>query len=75
MGKSLKTATIRRRVARLSSVFRFMKLKDPTQEPEVILALKRLHRKLERAQQQATPLTKDLLEKLIVVCDDDLTGL
>ena len=43
MGKSLKTATIRRRVASLSSVFRFMKLNDPTQEPEVILALKRLY--------------------------------
>ena len=75
MGKSLKTATIRRRVASLSSVFRLMKLKDPTQEPEVILALKRLHRKLGRAQQQTTPLTKDLLEKLIAVCDDDLIGL
>ena len=49
MGKSLKTATIRRRVASLSSVFRLMKFKDPTQEPEVILALKRLHRKLGRA--------------------------
>jgi len=47
----------------------------PTQEPEVILALKRLHRKLGRAQQQTTPLTKDLLEKLIAVCDDDLIGL
>ena len=35
----------------------------------------RLHRKLGRAQQQATPLTKDLLEKLIAVCDDDLIGL
>jgi len=52
-----------------------MKLKDPTQEPEVIHTLKRLHRKLGRAQQQATHLTKDLLEKLIAICDDDLIGI
>ena len=32
-----------------------------TNQPEVILAIKRMHRKIGRAQQQATPLTKPLL--------------
>jgi len=75
MGETLKTATIRRRVASLSSVFKLMKQPDPTNEPEVVLALKRLHRKLGRHQKQATPLTKDILNKLIAVCGDDLRGL
>ena len=75
MGETLKTATIRRRVASLSSMFKLMKQPDPTNEPEVVLALKRLHRKLGRHQKQATPLTKDILKKLIAVCSDDLRGL
>ena len=45
-----------------------------TQEPEFILALEKLHGKLGRAQQQQMPLTKDILEKLIAACGEDLVG-
>ena len=75
MGKTLRTGTIRRRVASLRSVFKLMKKPDPTGQPEVVLALKRLHRKLGRHQKQATPLTKDILNHLVAVCGNDLRGL
>lgn len=74
MGERLSTATIRRRLASLNSVFNLMKKPNPTKSPSVVLALKRLHRKLGRAQKQATPLTHDVLEKLVAVCSNDLGG-
>jgi integrase len=48
---------------------------DPTKQPEVILALKRMHRKIGRAQQQATPLTKTLLNQLTGGCDNSVRGI
>ena len=53
-----KSATIRRRINSLGTVLKLSKNHDPTKQPEVILALKRMHRKIGRAQEQATPLTK-----------------
>ena len=75
MGETLTTATIRRRIASLRTLFKLVKAPNPTDEPEVILTLKRLHRKLGRAQKQATPLTHDIYEKLIGVCGDDIVGM
>ena len=72
--KSRSTATIRRRIASLSSLFKLNKLEDPTSSPEVVLALKRIHRQKGRAQKQAYPLTRDLLDQLLDVCGDDLKG-
>lgn len=40
----------------------------------MVLALKRIHRQKGRAQKQAYPLTRDLLDKLLNVCGDDLKG-
>jgi len=45
---------------------------DPTKQPEVILALKRMHRKIGRAQEQATPLSKTLLNQLLNNCDNSI---
>ena len=72
--KSKSTATIRRRIASLSSLFKLNKLNDPTGSPEVVLALKRIHRQKGRAQKQAYPLTRDLLDQLLSVCGNDLKG-
>lgn len=72
--KSKSTATIRRRIASLSSLFKLNKLEDPTSSPEVVLALKRIHRQKGRAQKQAYPLTRDLLDQLLNVCGNDLKG-
>ena len=65
-----KSATIRRRINSLGTVLKLSKNHDPTRNPEVILALKRMHRKIGRAQEQATPLTKTLLNQLLNNCDN-----
>lgn len=70
-----KSATIRRRINSLGTVLKLSKNYDPTNQPEVILAIKRMHRKIGRAQQQATPLTKPLLNQLLSTCDDSVRGL
>ena len=70
-----KSATIRRRINSLGTVLKLSKHHDPTNQPEVILAIKRMHRKIGRAQQQATPLTKPLLNQLLSNCDNSLRGL
>ena len=63
---SHKSATIRRRINSLGTVFKLSKNADPTKDPEVVLALKRMHRRIGRQQSQATPLTRDVLEKLLL---------
>ena len=75
LSENNKTATIRRRINSLGTVLRLSKNHDPTKHPEVILALKRMHRIIGRAQQQATPLTKPLLNKPLSNCDDSARGL
>ena len=39
------------------------------------MAIKRIHRRIGRAQQQATPLTKPLLNQLLSNCDNSIRGL
>ena len=68
------TATIRRRIASISSLLKLNNYPDPTRAPEFILALKRIHRQKGRAQKQAYPLTKDILNELLAVTTDDLIG-
>jgi len=70
-----KSATIRRRINSLGTILTLSKNHDPTKEPEVVLALKRMHRKIGRAQEQATPLTKTLLNQLLTHCDNSTRGI
>jgi len=69
-----KSSTIRRRINSLGTVLKLSKNNDPTKQPEVVLALKRMHRKIGRAQEQATPLTKTLLNQLLDNCDNSVMG-
>ncbi|MDA8893880.1 tyrosine-type recombinase/integrase [Amylibacter sp.] len=75
LSENNKSATIRRRINSLGTILKLSKNFDPTKDPEVILALKRMHRKIGRAQQQATPLTKPLLNQLLSNCDNSVRGL
>jgi len=75
LSENNKSATIRRRINSLGTVLKLSKNHDPTKQPEVILAIKRMHRKIGRAQQQATPLTKALLNQLLCNCDNSIRGL
>ncbi|EED35888.1 phage integrase family protein [Luminiphilus syltensis NOR5-1B] len=68
------TATVRRRIASLSSLLKLNHYEDPSSAPEGSLALKRMHRQKRQVQQQAVPLTSDLLERLLAVCGDSLQG-
>ena len=45
-----KAASIRRWINALSLIYRLGRMEDTTKDPDVILALKRMHRKLGRAQ-------------------------
>ena len=72
---SAKSATIRRRINSLGTILQLSKNHDPTKEPEVVLALKRMHRKIGRAQEQATPLIKTLLNQLLAHCDNSIMGI
>lgn len=75
MSPQNKSATIRRRINSLGTIFKLSKNPDPTKEPEVVLALKRMHRRIGRQQKQAAPLTKDILDQMLEQCDDDTRGL
>jgi integrase len=75
LSENNKSATIRRRINSLGTVLKLSKNHDPTKQPEVILALKRMHRKIGRAQEQATPLTKGLLNQLLNNCDNGTMGI
>ena len=75
LSQTNKSATIRRRINSLGTVLKLSKNLDPTKGPEVILALKRMHRKIGRAQKQATPLTKSLLNQLLNNCDNNIMGI
>lgn len=73
--ENLSTATVRRRIDSLSSIFKLASLQCHADHPEVVLALKRMHRKKGRAQKQAEPLTKHARDKLLAVCTDDTRGM
>ena len=75
MGQSLTVATMSRRVASISRLLDLLKQPNPTKEPDVTLGLKRLKRNLGIAQNQATPLTLDVMRKLQTVCDNTIVGL
>ena len=74
LSENNKSATIRRRINSLGTILKLSKNYDPTKQPEVVLALKRMHRKIGRAQEQATPLTKTLLNQLLDNCDNSVMG-
>ncbi|WP_010180006.1 tyrosine-type recombinase/integrase [Glaciecola sp. HTCC2999] len=62
------TATINRRIACLSSIFKFLGLKDTTKDTDIYLLMKKIRRQKGSAQTQAEPLTKDLIDKLWGFC-------
>jgi integrase len=75
MALTLSSATIRRHVASISTVLRLSERHDVTKSASVVLSLKRMHRQKGRAQKQAVPLTSEVLEKLLSVCDGSSRGL
>lgn len=75
LSETCKSATIRRRVNSLGTIFTLSRNPDPSKDPEVVFALKRMHRSIGRHQKQATPLTRNHLERLLSNCSEDLKGM
>ncbi len=75
MSNGIKSATIRRKVAPISAVHRLSNFEDPTKHPEVKLCVRKINRQLGSRFDQAYPVTRNMLDKLLAVCGDDLRGL
>jgi site-specific recombinase XerD len=73
--RGIKTSTIRRKKTSIGAVHRYANLADPTQHPEVKLALRKLHRQLGRRFDQAYAVTLPILHQLLAATGDDLRGL
>ncbi len=75
MSNGIKSATISRKVASISAVHRLSNFDDPTKHPEVKLCVRKINRQLGNRFDQAYPVTRTVLDKLLAVCGDDLRGL
>ena len=71
----IKSSTIRRKVSSISAIHRLSSLDDPTKHSDVRITQRKIYRQLGTRFDQAYPITKTLLTKLISTCSDDLHGL
>jgi site-specific recombinase XerD len=71
----IKNSTISRKVSSISAVHRLLNHIDPTKHPEVKITLRKISRQLGNRFDQAYPVTRELLGKLIKVCKGDIRGL
>jgi site-specific recombinase XerD len=71
----LRSSSIRRAIAGIATLHNLSRLPDPTKDPEVKLAMRRMHRTLGRAARQAQALHAEELEQLLMGADDSLRGL
>ena len=72
--QKLSSSYIRRIVASISTIHKLNRFNDPTQDPDVKIAMKKMHRTVGRFQHQAEPINKDILLKMIEVTEDSLMG-
>ena len=73
--KGIKNSTIRRKAASVSAIHRLLNHSDPTKHPEVKLTLRKISRQLGCRFDQAYPVTRELLNKLLAASKDDVRGL
>jgi site-specific recombinase XerD len=69
------SASIRRAVVAISAVHLLNRFTDPTKDPEVRIAMKRMHRTLGRSANQAYGIRHDLLNLLLANVGDSIRGL
>ncbi len=68
--KSSRTsASIRRVIAGVATIHKLNRFQDPTKDPDVLLEMRRMHRKLGRYSKQALGITSELLEQLLVASE------
>ena len=69
------SASIRRAICGISSIHKLNRFDDPTKDPDVILEMRRMHRKLGRASRQAGGINADTLEKMLLATDNSIRGI
>lgn len=69
------SASIRRAICGISSIHKLNRFDDPTKDPDVILEMRRMHRKLGRASRQASGINADTLEKMLSATDNSIRGI
>ena len=75
LSQGIKSSTVKRKVSSISAVHRLLSLPDPTKHPEVRITQRKIYRHLGTRFDQAYPVTRTLLEKMLAVCASDLHGL
>ena len=75
IGQGIKSSTVRRKVSSISAIHRLSCNEDPTKHPEVKITQRKIYRQLGTRFDQAYPVTRQVLEKLLSVCTNDLHGL
>lgn len=74
--QSIRPHTIKRRLKAIRKVHRLLRLPNPCDDEDVLIALRRCFRAKGRRQRQALGMTRDIKEKLIAACDtQSLQGL
>lgn len=71
---TLAAATLRRRLAGIRKVHRLFRYANPAEDEEVLIAIRRALRAKARRPKQALGLTKELRDRLVAACCDDLAG-
>ena len=74
LAETNKSSTIRRKVATISAIHRYSYFEDPTKHPEVKIAVRKVNRRLGTRYSQASPINRDILEKMLDQCGTDLRG-
>lgn len=75
IGQGIKSSTVRRKVSSISAIHRLSCHDDPTKHPEVKITQRKIFRQLGTRFDQAYPVTRQVLEKLLFACTKDLHGL
>ena len=75
MDHGIKSSTIRRKVSSISAIHRLSCLEDPTKHPEVKITQRKIFRQLGTRFDQAHPVNRQLLDRLLAQCGDNLHGL
>ncbi len=75
VSQGIKSSTIRRKISSISAIHRLSSLDDPTKHSEVRITQRKIFRKLGTLFDQAYPISRSLLTKMLAACGDDLRGL
>jgi len=75
VSQGIKSSTIRRKVSSISAIHRLSSLEDPTKHSEVRIIQRKIYRQLGTRFDQAYPITRTLLTRLMAACEDNLHGL